>query len=67
MIDDDLNEVRQIRHEISKEFGHDIQRLAEHYQELEKRIRELGTFTFWEKPTVRDDATQKLHPTKQSS
>ncbi len=61
MIDDDLNEVRRIRHEISQEFGHDVQRLAAHYQELEKQIKELGTFTFWEQPTGRD-ATQNSDP-----
>lgn len=61
MIDNDLNEVRRIRHEISQEFGHDVQRLAVHYQELEKQIKELGTFTFWEQPAGRD-ATQNSDP-----
>lgn len=66
MNDDDLNEVRRIRHEISQEFGLDIQRLTEHYQELEKQIKESGTFTFWEQPTEAD-AKRKLHPAKRSS
>jgi len=34
---DPIDRVREIRHKISAEFGHDTKRLTEHYRELEKR------------------------------
>ena len=29
--------IREVRHKISAEFGHDTQKLLEHYRELEKK------------------------------
>ena len=29
--------IREVRHKISAEFGHDTKRLLEHYRELEKK------------------------------
>ena len=34
MADEEINEVRRIRHEISARFGHDISKLVAHYQGL---------------------------------
>ncbi len=39
-------EVRETRHQISAAFGHDTERLAEHYKELDRELRESGEFRF---------------------
>jgi hypothetical protein len=31
-----IDEIRDVRHRISEEFGHDPEKLVEHYMELEK-------------------------------
>lgn len=35
-----VDEVRQVRHEISARFGHDPVRLAEYYMELQEQYRD---------------------------
>lgn len=35
--DPTLDRIRQVRHEISAEFGHDPQRLVEYYMRLQER------------------------------
>ena len=39
MADDEISEIRRIRHEISKRYGHDVKRLVAHYQELQKELK----------------------------
>jgi hypothetical protein len=39
-------EVRETRHEISAAFGHDTDRLGEHYKQLDRELREKGEFRF---------------------
>lgn len=34
---DPIERVREVRHQISAEFGHDTKRMIEHYRELEKK------------------------------
>ncbi len=46
MSDYEIDEIRRIRHEVSAEHGHDLQKIAEHYRKLEKELRESGQFTF---------------------
>ena len=46
MADEEINEVRRIRHEISARFGHDISKLVAHYQELERKLRKSGKYKF---------------------
>ena len=41
-----IAEVRRVRHKISAEHGHDMARLAKHYQELEKELRKTGKYKF---------------------
>ena len=41
MRDEEINEVRSIRHEISARFGHDIGQLVAHYQKMEKEIQAI--------------------------
>lgn len=36
MADEEIDEIRKIRHDISMRFEHDISRLVAHYQELKK-------------------------------
>ena len=35
--DPGIDWIREVRHKISAEFGHDTKRLIEHYRELEKK------------------------------
>ena len=46
MTDNEINEVRRIRHEISAQFGHDIGQLVAHYQKIEKEFRRSGKYKF---------------------
>lgn len=46
MADEEINEIRRIRHEISARFGHNISKLVAHYQELEKELRKSGKYEF---------------------
>jgi len=46
MADEEINEVRKIRHRISARFEHDISKLVAHYQKLEKELRESGKYKF---------------------
>ncbi len=46
MSDYELDEIRRIRHQISAEHGHDLQKLAEYYRNVEKRLRESGRYRF---------------------
>ena len=60
MTDNEINEVRRIRHEISARFGHDIGRLVAHYQKIEKEFRRSGKYKFAdskESEGVGDDQT----------
>lgn len=52
MADQEINEVRKIRHEISARFDHDVSRLVAHYQELENKLRRSGEYTFVESKRV---------------
>lgn len=36
--DEPIDEIREVRHQISAEFGHDTQALLDHYREMEKRF-----------------------------
>lgn len=40
MAEDELLEIRRIRHEISARYGHDVDRYVDHLQELQERFRE---------------------------
>ncbi len=46
MIDYEIEEIRRIRRQISAEHGHDLRKIAEHYRNLEKELRESGRFKF---------------------
>ena len=44
MAEDELLEIRRIRHEISERYGHDTDRYVDHLQELQKRLRDSGEY-----------------------
>jgi len=41
-----ITEVRAARHRISERFGHDTERLAEHYRKLDEELQKSGDFRF---------------------
>ena len=46
MTDEGIKEVRRIRHQISEECGHDVDRVVSYYQKVEQELRESGRFHF---------------------
>ena len=46
-----MEEVREMRHKISAEFGHDFNRLVAYYQELENEMRKSGKYKFADPPS----------------
>jgi hypothetical protein len=59
MIDHGIKEVRRVRHEISEECGHDVDRVVSYYQKVEAELRASGEFRFAEDST-RDDLTPPI-------
>ena len=41
-----ITEVREVRHRISEENGHDLRKLAKHYQEVERELAKTGRYQF---------------------
>ena len=56
MSDYEIDEIRRIRHEISAKHGHDLRKIAEHYRNLEKELRESGRFKFADQQPHEDRA-----------
>jgi len=48
MPDDEVAELRRIRHEISGECGHDISKVAAYYRQVEEELKKSGEFRFEE-------------------
>ncbi len=46
MIDDEIKIIRQVRHEISAEFGHDVDRVVDYYCGVEEELRRSGRYRF---------------------
>lgn len=46
MIDEEIAEIRRIRHKISAQFDHDPHKVVAYYRAQEKMIRESGEFKF---------------------
>ena len=61
-----VREVREIRYRISEKYGHDINRLLAHYQEVEERLRKTGKYKFVdpeppaENPTPTESSEDKV-------
>ena len=41
-----ITEVREARHRISEEYGHDLDRLGRHYRALERKLAKTGKHRF---------------------
>lgn len=57
--------VRQVRHQISAERGHDVDRVVAYYQAVEEELKRSGEFRFARVsggPTRRSDFTHPLSP-----
>ena len=48
MPNDEIGEVRKIRHEISEECGHDVRKVAAYYRRVEEELKRSGGFRFEE-------------------
>lgn len=46
MSDYEIDQIRQVRHQISAENGHDLRRVAEYYRQIEKELRASRRFKF---------------------
>jgi hypothetical protein len=61
MADDEITIIRRIRHEISAECGHDIDRVVAYYRRVGEEIRRSGKFRFAprEVPPERSESPQR--------
>jgi len=50
MADEEIQEIRRIRHEISAQHGHDLKRLLSYYRQMEDEFRQSGKNRFEEMP-----------------
>ena len=48
MHDDEVTEVRRVRHEISAECSHDVRKVAAYYRSVENELKQSGEFRFEE-------------------
>ena len=46
MVDDEIKIIRRVRHEISAEFGHDVDRVVDYYRSVEEELRQSGRYRF---------------------
>jgi hypothetical protein len=46
MADDEIKIIRRVRHEISAECGHDVDRVVAYYRRVEEELRRSGRFRF---------------------
>jgi len=46
MADDEIRIIRRVRHEISAEFGHDVDRVVDYYRSVEEELKHSGRFRF---------------------
>ena len=46
MENEEIKEIRRIRHEISAEFGHDPHKFGKYCREIEKELRKSGKYKF---------------------
>lgn len=46
MPNDEIAEIRKIRHQISEECGHDIHKVAAYYRQVEEELKQSGQFHF---------------------
>ena len=59
MADEEIKIIRQVRHEISAECGHDVDRVVAYYRRVEEELKRSGRFRFAGCP-VRLEPTQEV-------
>ncbi len=63
MKDPGVEEIRQARHEISEECGHDLHKVVEYYKNVEEELRRSGRFRFEEStPSVDSPSYESPEP-----
>jgi hypothetical protein len=62
MPDQEINAVRQARHEISAACGHEVDRVAAYYLAVEDELRRSGEFRFVELPKQPARNKELVHP-----
>jgi hypothetical protein len=55
-----IDEIHEIRRQISAEFGHDPRRLIAHYMEMERRLKAEGKYRFVNSPLGREERADDL-------
>ena len=55
MPNDEISDIRRIRHEISQECGHDIRKIVAYYRQVEMELKKSGDFRF-EEPSCDHEA-----------
>jgi hypothetical protein len=46
MAEDEIKVIRQVRHEISAQFGHDVDRVVDYYCRVEEELKRSGRYRF---------------------
>jgi hypothetical protein len=46
MADEEIRIIRQVRHEISAECGHDVDRVVAYYRKVQEELKRSGRFRF---------------------
>jgi len=59
MPNDEISDVRRIRHEISEECGHDIRRVAAYYRRVEEELKKSGEFRFEDQSSGRQTTARE--------
>ena len=58
MADYEIDEIRRIRRKISERFDHDVDKLIDHYQALEREYRKSGKYKFVDPPSEKPKAAK---------
>jgi hypothetical protein len=57
MPDGEIKTIRKIRHEISEECGHRVDKIVAYYRAVEDELKRSGEFRFAENPTRTESST----------
>lgn len=68
MSDHEIKIIRQVRHEISAECDHDVDRVVAYYRRFEEELRRSGKFRFAARPSPPEpsDAPERAVGTESS-
>ena len=63
MNENDIAAVRRIRHEISEEFNHDVERVIAYYRSVQEELKRSGKFKFGREVVerVRAEPSEQAH------